>query len=438
MASVRKNLPAEVLESIFTDLPFHILCRCRLVCKAWNRLLTEPVLASLRAQASPQRAPAYILIMPKLLDFDHTVISSLENEAEKLSWEILDNIAEERYFSLSDIFIQDFKLRHPTLMSWRWSKHTRAAGGGLIYAMYEGSQPKRRNAFAPLLRRHIVSNPVAKSFHEIPEPESYSGLSSNGNNSYDRDIALMSVDNERQSYRIIMMQTYHREQVRCEEKLHLYDSTTAKWRQVFQMSNRYRAYSCIFLKDIFYILLVDIDMAPWCPQLYLCDLDTGAMSLIDVKLPEPSRPEDKAHLVVSLGRLFLVEYTALPKTDSSMPYYTSSWEFRFALSKRKEIKVTIWEILLAEKEVVKVAEMPWSWKYTTGLLKVPCGVVGDPVVALGYGDSVVVSFVLGGGSVGFDLVRKRWYKLPVNSRQKGVIRPRGRQRQGIFSGLVDF
>ena len=64
-----------------------------------------------------------------------------------------------------------------------------------------------------------------------------------------------------------------------------------------------------------------------------------------------------------------------------------------------------------EKEVVKVAEMPKYSKYPRKMLGEPQTVMSNPVAALGCGNSIVISSVLG-RRVNFDLRKSCWYELP--------------------------
>jgi hypothetical protein len=74
------------------------------------------------------------------------------------------------------------------------------------------------------------------------------------------------------------------------------------------------------------------------------------------------------------------------------------------------MKVSIWEILLAGKEVMKVAEMPKYLKYSKRAQNYR--VVGDAVVALECEISIVISS-LRGLRVRWDLVRYFWYNFPT-------------------------
>jgi hypothetical protein len=93
------------------------------------------------------------------------------------------------------------------------------------------------------------------------------------------------------------------------------------------------------------------------------------------------------------------------------------------------IKLAIWEILLDEEEVKKVAEMSKFSKYPRNMLE---KVNGTDFVAVGCGDSIVISSVLG-RHVGWDLSRSCWYELPGSTDHLS-----GNDRGGIFASLVDF
>ena len=129
----------------------------------------------------------------------------------------------------------------------------------------------------------------------------------------------MSVDNTTQTYRIIIMESYASRSSPRQEDVCLCDSTTMHWRKLCKIpEDDYFVYSSIFLKDVFYILLMDSSSGTWIPKLYSCDHETAAWSFIDVELPQPSHPQDKSLLVVTSGRLFFVEYTGIPRSRSSV------------------------------------------------------------------------------------------------------------------------
>ena len=326
-------MPPEILENVLACLPVHVLCQLRLVCKSWNDLITHPGFASLCAQA-PRQTP-YVLITPKLSDFN-----KFRKETRR-DWEILD-MAERRFYSLSDSFIADHLSRSEEF-KFGWCKSTLAADGGLIYACYQGGNGVREQD-----RRHIVCNPVSKDFHQITEPKPHR---------FDRnDIVVMSVDSATKSYRIIIMESYTSRSRR--EQAYLYNSVTMQWRTLCEVPDiNYRAYSSIFMDGNFFTLFLEWPHVPlelWCPKLYSCDTGTGAWSYIDVEMPRQFCRTDSLQLVVCLGRLFLVEYSGLPST------FLPSRRIMFTEKKGKikfPFKVSIWEILLAKKEMVKVAEV---------------------------------------------------------------------------------
>ena len=117
------------------------------------------------------------------------------------------------------------------------------------------------------------------------------------------------------------------------------------------------------------------------------------------------------------------------------------WETQLVASnvrKKQLIKVSISEIRLAEKEVVKVAEALKYAKYPRRMLDKPQNILGTPVVAVGCGDSIVVSSLLR-CRVRFNLVRISWEELPTDT---GHMYETNRQspyeRQGIFAGILDL
>ncbi|KAG0627398.1 hypothetical protein M758_2G197900 [Ceratodon purpureus] len=374
MARVWDDLPPEVVENVLARLPVHALCRSRLVCKKWDHLITDPGFASFYAQTS--RRASHVLLMPRELSICRSI-------KRKRNWEILD-IEEKRFYTLSENFIEDYLLRTNKDFAHfiPCMKFTLAADAGLVYAMY----------FKYETRRHIVCNPVSKDIHQIPEPKFHI--------LYNRDIFLMLVDNATQSYRIVTIQLYDSHYSR-RDQVHLYDSKTLQWRKLCKIpGDSYLAHSSIFLRGVLFTLFFDLSITPWRPKLFSCDLDTGVWCYIDVQLPQPSHPQDKLQLVVSLDRLFCVEFSGLRRCRSS---HMTDWEALIDLEPeqaKRPVTVVIWEILLDDREVRKVAEMP---KHSLQTLK------GDPVVPLGCGDSIVVSSLVAGCCVAFDLLKRCWH-----------------------------
>ena len=217
---------------------------------------------SINAFASP-----YILISPKVMNVDPGAIDIYEILCEfnldprearmkvepRRGWKILD-VAEEQFYTLTDSFIGNYlRYRSTRREHLGWTKYTLAADGGLIYAMYFGRLTEKG--------RHIVCNPVRKTFHRISEPELHC--------KYNYDIVVMSVDPATQNYKIITMEAKIDATSR-REHVYLYDSTTTKWRNLCKAPAQYRACSSTFLKDVFYTSFLDLSIVPWCPKLYSC------------------------------------------------------------------------------------------------------------------------------------------------------------------------
>lgn len=118
-----------------------------------------------------------------------------------------------------------------------------------------------------------------------------------------------------------------------------------------------------------------------------------------MNLPRPSSPYVKAQLVVSLNRLFIVEYTRLD-TRSGGRWERQLW-----------VTLCIWEIVLTKREVVKVADIMRKFqKYSKSLLEELGEVMGETVVAGGCVNAIVFSFV-DGCRMKFNLLERRWYEL---------------------------
>lgn len=410
MGRVFNDLPSEIVENVLVRLPVHVLCRFRLVCKAWNHLITSPRFASSCAEL-PRQA-SYVLIMPRELHLCRSTQSTSSSS------EILD-IAEKRFYSFSDSFIAHYLRR--TSRDFRHfipcAKYALAADGGLVYEMYSKYETQR----------HIVCNPVSKDIHRIPEPKHRVA--------YARDLVVMSVDSATQSYRIVIMQSDYRRPAH-RGGVYLYDSTTLKWRTLCKVpGDGYCAHSSIFLKGALVTLFFDVCTIPWCPKLYACDLEGGDWSFIDVDLPRLCHPQDRLQLVVSLDRLFLVQFTGGPSSDMTIWEEWSYMKHR----KRKLCHATISEILFREREVKNVAEMPEYLEDVHPRVGDKCrspALMGSPVVAFGCGDSIVVSSLVAGCCLGFDLLKKCWHDPSTDVEHMYGTCKRDLDRGGMCASLV--
>jgi hypothetical protein len=328
------------------------------------------------------------------------------------SLEILD-VTEKKFYTLMDgkYLIRDISQR----FNAGWVKHTLAADGEFVYVMYESAGD----------RIHIMCNLVTKEFHHVvPAPDIRF--------KYDGDIVVLSVDKATQKYRIVVVEAVDIFDPLKEEGVYVYDSAWVRICGLPKDPDDYPddktmfACSSVFFKGIFYTWFVDLYTAPWCHRLCSCDLETGEWSSYSMRLPQPDHPQDKAQLVVCLDRLFFVEYTGLPVARGSK---CERWVATRWVRRKHVIKLAIWEILLDEEEVKKVAEMSKFSKYPRNMLE---KVNGTDFVAVGCGDSIVISSVLG-RHVGWDLSRSCWYELPGSTDHLS-----GNDRGGIFASLVDF
>ena len=410
MARLLENLPPEILENVLACLPVHVLCRLRLVCKKWNYLISQPEFA-------PRQA-SYVLFTPKVLQ-----VKAAATEIG-MDWEVLD-MAENRFYKLSDSFVAKYMILtqgHDGI----WLKYTMAAGGGLIYAVYYGREGVDRE-------HHIVCNPVSKDFHRIKEPKPFCY--------HDSDIVAMLVDNATKSYRIVTVEPYQEDRGLAGRlrrgRVYLYDSTTMQWRKLCEAppENKYRAYSSIFMGDVFYALFMDYSVAPSCPKLYSCDTETGVWSYIDVKLHPPSSQKDKLQLVMILGRLFYVEYHGLVSSLRRIRRIQNTLRATDASTIEVSVKVGIWEILLAKRELINVTQISKMLSISRIILdERPETILRDHAIAVGCEDSILISSLAHRWK--FDLLKNSWYEMPDNTDHMQGTREGTAICHGICAGLV--
>jgi len=326
-----------------------------------------------------------------------------KNEMNTAPITVLD-VEEKRSYKVSDSFIAEVDS-----LFWLpgWSKHILAANGGLIYTMYT---PSSITSTSKSHQIHIVCNPVSRSYHEITQPKLYFP--------HERDIVLMSVDNETKTYKILIMQWNYSSPYG--EHPYLYDSTTSAWKQLSEAPrDGYYVYSSAFMNGILYTLFVVVTAynLDWLRlEFYSCDLATGAWQKVDLNLPTPWYPEHNFLLVVSMNRLFMVEYTRI-----------QTWGLK---------EIVIWEVVLARKEVVKVAEMKKFSKCSSTMPQRPGRIMGEVAVAVGCAESIVISCEMG-QRLKYDLSKECWHNLPASPTYtehfRGTL-----LTQGICAGLVDF
>lgn len=388
MAGLWENLPPDLLELVLSRLPVQSVCRFRRVCKKWNHLITQSGFASLCAQ-SP-RPSSSILITPR---------QQLDRGAG-LNWHLLD-MTDRSFHTLNTAY----------------ATHTLASDGGLVYAMYMANKPQRV--------RQVVCNPVSGSFHHIPAPDYRF--------SYRRDIAAMTVDRASQQYRIVLMEAYNATSTARQEHVYMYDSEVKVWSKLPVPGPHLFAYSNVFLNGILYTLFVDTLVIPWSVKLW--EFTGERWRCLDVELPQVLHAQDKSLLVVSLRRLFFVEFTGLPM----FPFIDMTmWEdfidletWTTRMKKRHQVRVSISEIKGAE--LMKVAEITKFARYSREMLQKHPDLLGDAVVALGCGESIVVLSLLG-RCAGWDLRRGCWYEMPGDTARSVSEKC----RYGIHAGLLDL
>ena len=423
-ASKWNDLPPESFDLAWAKLPLLDLCRARLVCKAWNRMIREPYIKSLRLQIP--RQPSCMLIMPKML-----ISTNITREGAVgkwgSSWGFFDMTTKRVYKLSHDGCIFEYINVSPD-SEITWNQYTLAMDKNLMYVVCEPRQ-------APRPQRHIICEPVTKACHDIPPPPTPVLYT-------DDDIVVMAVDHatpDGTSYQIIRMEQYFPGKLGNQE-VQVYNSTTKQWTILTFLPAKRWSCSNTFWRGAFYTLIMNVSRDPqMClagPGLSrkLCSYDfkTGRWSLVHVTLPPLAHPRDKCQLVVAAGRMFMIEFIG-PDIDRD-----SLWDRRNCskrVRRKYVIKLTIWEVILGNARLQKVAEMPKYPKYPGGMVQESLSPYGEPVVAVGCGNSIVVSSWIG-RCVAFDLVRKNWHELPIsNEKLQDLVHP---FHQGIFTAVVDF
>ena len=162
-------------------------------------------------------------------------------------------------------------------------------------------------------------------------------------------------------------------------------------------------------------------------KLVLCDSETGAWSEINLDFHQPSHPQDKFQLVVTLSRSFLMKYPGPPVDEIQ-------WN-SLRVGSKYGITVNIWDTVLSEQGLRKVAEMHKFAKYPDEMATWYFKETGDQVVSVGCGNSTVISSWIG-RSVRFDLLEKNWYELPFHDLEH--LYANFDRKHGVVAGLVDF
>lgn len=152
----------------------------------------------------------------------------------------------------------------------------------------------------------------------------------------------------------------------------------------------------------------------------------GALRSIDVEFPRSGLFKRPLKLVVSLGRLFYVEYRRRPSTTlttweavhtgkevviDGKTFYVSDSLDQPQEEIQQRVKVRVRRVLLMEKEVVKVATGAMSLMIPRKTLEGRSEVVVGDALAFGCADSIVISSLA--HRVRFDLVTNSWHGVPI-------------------------
>lgn len=363
MESMWKDLPAEILENVFTFLPISSLCRFRTLSKSWNIHITS--YAFRHAQASRSVSPEQYVLVFKRSTF------SLSG-----GWDVLD-MTKRRFLFFSDNFVRNPLLQRRPL-SYGGNPTLEAAAGGLFCVEYTWSNSSDNSLHTGL----FVCNPILKTFKELPHLAAKSSR-----------WMVMSTDTVSMEYEIIAHVPNY-ESPTSAVSIFVYESKIGSWRALapYKLMNQSRRVNwgtlTIFKNKQYWTHIYNC-----CERIVSYDKETGVVSnlaSLDMPLNDPTTSDrrETRYVVVSQDRLFGVTQVKGVGTFFS---------------------VNIFEINIAKEERMHLTEVPRELLVWVLRPNLECRSLFS-AVGTGSADSILISNV--GRCVAYSLSNKSWYQYP--------------------------
>ncbi|KAG0563596.1 hypothetical protein KC19_8G043900 [Ceratodon purpureus] len=359
MESMWRDLPAEILENVFTFLPISSLCRFRTLSKRWNIYISSP--AFRLAQASR-------LVSPE----EYVVLVRFWGHEQRSGWNVLDK-AKRKFLFLGDDFLRNHLLqRHPYQ-----DAYLEAADGGLFCMRCDWQSD---DITGPTCL--FVCNPVLKTFKELPHLAAKA------------PHIVMSTDIVLMEYEIIAINS-----PTSPASVFVYESKIGSWRVVpynqIYCRPEWRMWRTLttFKNKQYWINSGSCEGHHTCEGIVCYDKDTRVVSdLAGLHMPfhDPTgRTRFTRHLVVSQDKLFGVMFV-----ESLSDIFSS---------------VSIFKINIAKEERIHMTEVPRELLVWVLGPNLEWGTI-HLVVVTGSADSILISNV--GRCAAYNLLDKSWYQCP--------------------------
>ncbi|KAG0623641.1 hypothetical protein M758_3G190400 [Ceratodon purpureus] len=368
MESMWSDLPAGILENVFTFLPISSVCRFRTLSKNWNRFISSP--AFRHAQLSKASPEEFVLITLRWGRLDG-------------GWDVLD-MAKRRFLTFSDDFLRNHVQQQglAPLGHQFGRNYLAAAAGGLFCVRY---------LFDEETSGLFVCNPVLKTVKQLPHLAGWGEFSQR---------VVMSTDRVSMEYEIFVVNIPAYYTVGALSEPHsilVYESKTGNWKQApykpMSPPVNYPSY------QVWWGSLTIFRNQQYCivnkgsrEGIVSYNKKTGEVSdLAGVDIPLAPT----SHLVVCTDRLFCV----IPVEDDTDDFPS----------------VEIFEINIATKESNLLTVMPQDlliWVLGHDLERgFFCEMESKIKVATGSADSILICTVVG-RCAAYSLSKRSWSQYP--------------------------
>lgn len=367
------HLPLEIIERVLSFLPVPDLCRCCVVCKRWNSLISTPKFGSLSLQ-NAKKGRCYIVAR-----------CVVEPDPGYLGWSILD-LEARQWYSIKECDLPEAVgecANAPSISGFV------AADGGLVCEYTE-------DVSFGVVSLIEVCNPLSKSegrYVPLPPEHLFASPSDALIN-----FVVDEVDNSFKVYFIYKRFNYEYEHEFPERALlHIYESTTGKWRSstnpLLDSELGIGDYgSSIMFQGLLYVLFSSYDHQLFWLFRYNIVEDVWEDTNVDFELGSLCWPQ----LIVTNNRLYLVSWM-VDELDKS----------------HLHCRLYIEEILLLEKALSTVFQM--TGEIVKLVFHLPdLGGRCSEIQAFGFEKSVMLMSRKTGISIVYDLVSGLWSQVPTH------------------------
>lgn len=390
-----EQLPNDIFENILSFLTVLVLCRFKIVCKKWTKIICKPSFHYLSWKNAKQKSQ-FIVARSMIKSWRYTTLGGQGYLNEYPGWSFLDLNAKQWY----TMKVSEVAQKHRDDIVTR----TKSMDGGLVCQLCMHSRVKDSNFL-------VVCNPITNITKELPNPPLYCDLI---NSSYYPLLQLL-VNIQACTFQIFYLYNIDNCGTNTNGlQLYVYKSATNQWQRLsdppIELTLQY-ANCWIVFEKMLYVLFTGSSY-----DLILLSYDIQIDIWNEVIVPIYNNNENKnSQLVVSDNCLFLVVFDDVI-SDSRV------WELK------------IYEISIINKSISVVVLMPLAL-----IKQIIFGVHGQPhaftkdyssiihignVLAMGFDKSIVL--ILSSYPIAYNLVTSEWRVFPPNplgNFVKGCIYP---------------